>query len=487
MKGETGLNRRKFIRETTLTSVGLAVMPFSIIKGYNKNKVRIGMIGVGGRGTSHVRGLLKHPDVEIPAVCDIRKEYAERAKNLIMKSGQKAPELYTVSGSIYEPRDSSPGSALPIPVQTSASRNAYKGLVERDDLDAVIIATPWRFHTPIAVAAMKSGKYVGVEVPAAFTVDDCWELVKTSESTGMPCMIMENVCYRRDVMAILNMVRQGVFGEVIHARCGYQHNLLPVLLDKLGNFGPGTEGESVWRTYHHIKRNGDLYPTHGIGPVAEWLDINRGNRFLKLTSTATKARGLHDTIVERAGKDSPNAAIRFKKGDVVTSTITTSEGQTIIATCNTSLPRPYSLGFRCQGTKGLWHAFDTNLNTGGDTGDVYYEPNKSLYLKGKSPHFDQWESFNPYREEYDAPIYKKYAKLSAGSGHGGMDWYVRNAFVQAVKHKVNTPIDVYDAAAWSVIGPLSEESIAKGGAPVEFPDFTDGKWLHNERIFSIEA
>lgn len=480
------LSRRKFIKQTAFTSAGLAVMPFSIIKGHSNTKVRIGMIGVGGRGTSHVNGLLRHPDVEIPAICDIRKENAERAKHLIVKAGQKEPELYTVSGSIYESRDGSPDSALPMPVQTEASTNAYKRLVERDDLDAVIIATPWRFHTPIAVAAMKSGKYVGVEVPAAYTIDDCWNLVKTSESTGMPCMILENVCYRRDVMAILNMVRQGLFGDVIHARCGYQHNLLPVLLDKNGNFGPGTSGESVWRTYHHLKRNGDLYPTHGIGPVAEWLDINRGNRFVKLTSTSTKALGLHKTILERAGKDSPNAAIVFKKGDIVTSTITTSDGQSIILTNNTTLPRPYSLGFRCQGTNGLWHAFNTNLNTGGDTKDTYYESNKSMYLKGKSPHFDQWESFNPYREKYDAPLYKRYSKLSAGSGHGGMDWYVRNAFVQAVKFKVNTPIDVYDAAAWSAIGPLSEESIANGGGPVDFPDFTDGKWLHNKRIFDIE-
>jgi hypothetical protein len=305
---------------------------------------------------------------------------------------------------------------------------------------------------------------------------------------------MENVCYRRDVMVILNMVRRGLFGEMIHARCGYQHNLR--LLDDQGVFGPGAKprgggvsDEAAWRTYHHIKRNGDLYPTHGIGPVAEWLDINRGNRFVSLTARATKARGLHKKIVERAGKNSPNAGIRFEKGDVVTSTITTANGETIIVTNNTTLSRPYSLGFRCQGTGGLWHIHNTNHNTAGKNvgGGAYHETDKSIYLESKSSHGEKWESFHPYRKKYDAPLYKKYAKQSAGAGHGGMDWYVRNAFVQSVKHKVPPPIDVYDAAAWSVIGPLSEESIAQGGALVEFPDFTGGMWIHNERIFKIDV
>jgi predicted dehydrogenase len=487
------VSRREFLKTTAITGAGLAAMPFSITKGYGKSKVRIGMIGVGGRGTSHVKGLLKRSDVEIPAVCDVRKKHAEHAKNLIVKAGQKAPELYTGGERVYEPRNVPPDHALPIPEQTPESKNAYKKLIARDDLDAVLIATPWRFHTPIAVAAMKAGKFVGVEVPAAFTIDDCWDLVNTSESTGMPCMIMENVCYRRDVMAILNMVRQGLFGEMIHARCGYQHNLR--LLDDHGVFGPGAKprgggvsDEAVWRTYHHVLRNGDLYPTHGIGPVAHWLDINRGNRFVSLTARATKALGIHKKIIERAGKNSPNAGVRFKKGDVVTSTIMTANGETIIATNNTTLPRPYSLGFRCQGTNGLWHVHNTNHNTAGKhTGGAYHETDKSIYLENESPHHDMWESFEPYQKRYDAPLYKKHERQASGAGHGGMDWYVRNTFVESIKGNIAPPIDVYDAAAWSVIGPLSEESIAQVGAPVEFPDFTKGQWIHNERIFKIDV
>lgn len=439
------ISREKFIKTTSLAGVGMATMPFSILRGKDDRKVNIGFIGVGGRGTGHVAGMAARSDVEITALCDIDKENAARARKIVTDADMEAPALYT------------------------RGETDYKRLLQRDDIDGVIIATPWLWHVPMAIDAMKAGKYVGVEVPAATTVDGCWELVETSERTGMPYMLMENVCFRRDVMAILNMVRKGMFGEMVHARCGYQHNLLSVMLDQEGNFGDGTRGESKWRTKHHINRNGDLYPTHGIGPVSHWLDINRGNRFLKLTSTATKARGLHKTIVERSGKASPNADIKFRHGDVITSTITTANGESIIVTHNTTLPRPYSLGFRCQGTKGLWQV-DGN----------------TIYLEGVSNENDRWEDFDSYQEQYDSALWKEKAEEARGSGHGGMDWFVRNAFVESLKRGVTTPIDVYDAAAWSVIGPLSEASIAEGGTPVDFPDFTDGKWMTNERIFVPE-
>jgi hypothetical protein len=307
-------------------------------------------------------------------------------------------------------------------------------------------------------------------------------------------MILEEVCYRRDAIAILNMVRQGLFGEMLHARCGYEDYLAErSLIGPKGNFGPGKLGrpEGIWRTYQHMERNGDLYPTHGIGPVAEWLDINRGNRFVQLTSTATNARGLHRVIVARAGKDSLNAAIRFKKGDIVTSTITTARGESIIVTNNVSAVRPYSMDFWCEGTNGIWQVMNTKSNTAGVkmSGGRYAEPNKSIYLEGKipsHPHAPQWESFQSYQKKYDAPLWKKHVKQAAGSGHGGMDWFIRDVFVKSVKEEISPPIDVYDAAAWSVIGPLSEQSISQGGAPVDFPDFTNGMWTHNERIFSIE-
>lgn len=439
------LNRKEFIKSATAAGVGLAVAPFNIIKPRNAETVRIGIIGVGSRGSGHLRGLLNRRDVEVPAVGDINEENANRAQKIARELGRDEPELYT------------------------KGETDYKRLVARDDLDGVIIATPWLWHVPMSVDAMKAGKYVGVEVPAAVSVDGCWDLVNTSEQTGMPCMILENVCYRRDVMAILNMVRKGLFGELIHARCGYQHNLIPYLFNEKAEFGPGTGSVSSWRTEHYIHRNGDLYPTHGIGPVAHWMDINRGNRFETITSTATKARGLHKHIVDTGGKDHPKADVKFRQGDIVTSTITTAHGESIIVTHDTSLPRPYSLGFRCQGTNGIWSV-----------------ENNSIYLDGISPEFDEWESFDKYRDKYDSAIWKRQEQEAKESGHGGIDYFVRNAFVESIKRKTNTPIDVYDAAVWSVISPLSEESVAQGGHPVDFPDFTEGRWMTNERIFKPE-
>ena len=284
------LNRKDFIKHTLFAGAAVSLAPFNIIKGKDKSKVRLGFIGTGLRGTSHISGFVGNfsRDVEIPALCDKSKSNAEIAQGIISKGGMKAPEIY------------------------SRDEVDYKRMLERDDLDGVIIAAPWLWHVPIAVAAMKSNcKFVGVEVPGAITLEGCWDLVKTSEATGTPCMMLENACYSRPVLAILNMVRKGMFGSMVHARCAYNHDLLydTVLLDEKGNFGPGTGnynhgegGESNWRTKHHINRNGDLYPTHGIGPVAHWLDINRGNRFKTISSTSTKSRRLHDEIVKRGGK-----------------------------------------------------------------------------------------------------------------------------------------------------------------------------------------
>jgi len=446
------ISRKNFVKKTALTGVGLSITPFSILKAKDKSKVRIGFIGVGLRGTSHVRGIAKRADIAIPAICDKYEVNAKTAQKIVTDAGLDTPELYT------------------------RGETDYLRMLERDDLNGVIIATPWLWHVPMATAAMRSGKYVGVEVPAATTIDGCWELVETSEKTGIPCMLLENACYSRNVLAILNMVRQGVFGEMVHARCAYNHNLLEntVLLDDKGNFGPGTGnyndgkgGESNWRTQHHVNRNGDLYPTHGIGPVAHWMDINRGNRFQTITSTATKSRRLHKEIVERGGYNAAKADVYFKQGDMVTSTITTANGESIIVTFSTTLPQVHDGDYRCQGTKGIWQI-----------------GNNSIYLTDVSS-YDKWEPFDKYQKQYDSIYWKKEAKKAAGATHGGIDYFVRNAFVESVKQNTSPPIDVYDAAAWSAISPLSEESVAMGGEPVEFPDFTDGKWMTNKRIFEV--
>jgi predicted dehydrogenase len=458
------VNRRDFIRKNAMAGVGLSLAPGlmgtnglmgttglmglhetsdPLRSGHAREKARLGFIGMGGRGTWLLNLAINRDDTEIIAVCDIKEEATAGSVSMVTEAGKKAPAVYH-NGEL-----------------------AYLELIERGDIDGVIIATPWIWHTPMAVAAMKAGKYAGVEVPAGLTIEDCHKLVHVSEDTGMPCMMLENVCYRRDVMAMLNMIREGLFGELIHCQCGYQHDLRSVKFNPGVEFGPGAIGEAEWRTQHSIRRNGDLYPTHGIGPVANFLDINRGNRFINLVSMATKSRGLHNYIVDTAGEEHPNAGIEFKLGDIVTTLIKCANGETVVISHDTNLPRPYSLGFRVQGTKGLW-----------------MKDGDQIYLEGTSePH--KWESSLPYLEKYDHPLWKKYAEQAAGSGHGGMDFFILHGFIEALKRGVQTPLDVYDAASWSVISALSERSVAEGGEPQEFPDFTGGRWIKRKPSFGF--
>lgn len=441
-------NRRQFIKISAGAGMGLAMAPmFAFGQPPLKEKVNIGFIGVGGRGRSHLHNLLNRKDVNIPAICDVDNEAIKQSLNMISKAGFSKPETYT------------------------ANEHAYLKLLERDDIDGVIISTPWLWHTKMTVDSMKAGKYAGVEVSAANTIEECWDMVNTYEETGVHTMILENVCYRRDVMAVLNMVRQDVFGELIHARCGYRHDLRGVKFSPGVEFGEGASGEARWRTQHSIHRNGDLYPTHGVGPIATMMDINRGNRFESLTTHSTKSRGLHNYIVNHpeGGRDHPHAKIRWELGDVVTTQINTAKGETILVTHDTNLPRPYSLDFEVQGEKGI---ADFDYHT------------RRIYIEGTSKSH-QWEDMNDsWLEKYDHPLWKKYGDFAAGSGHGGMDFFVAHAFVESVKRKVSPPLDVYDAAAWSAITPLSEKSLAEGNALQYFPDFTRGKWIRNKPLFA---
>jgi len=449
-KNNSKINRRNFVKVAALSGLGISLAPhLSFGSKLSSEKAHIGFIGVGGRGRSHLRNLLNRKDIIVPAFCDIDPEANIKAQKMLTDAGHNKADVY------------------------DKNEHAFEQMLEREDLDGVIISTPWLWHTKMTIATMKAGKYAGVEVSAANTLQECWDLVNTYEETGVPCMIMENVCYRRDVMAVLNMVRQGVFGEPVHARCGYRHDLRGVKFDPGVSFGEGAHGEARWRTQHSIKRNGDLYPTHGVGPAATWLNINRGNRFVSLTSHSTKSRGLHDYIVNHpeGGKDHPNAKIKFELGDVVTTQINTANGETILVTHDTNLPRPYSLNFELQGTKGLTD-FDGHT--------------KRIYIEGKSkPH--QWDDMQPWLEKYDHPLWKRYGEFAAGSGHGGMDFFVDNAFIESVKRKVIPPLDAYDAAAWSAISPLSERSITNGGEPQDFPDFTRGRWISNKPIFAMNS
>ncbi|MDW8330333.1 MAG: Gfo/Idh/MocA family oxidoreductase [Cyclobacteriaceae bacterium] len=444
------MNRRTFTRQTALASAAVTILP-SFTWSSNK-PVRLVFIGVGLRGQHHLDLALRRKDVDIIAMCDIDNRMLQMAFDIVKKSGKPMPKIFT--GDQY----------------------AWKKMLELKDIDGVIISTPWEWHTPMILGALEAGiRYVGTEVVLGITLQDHWDVVKAAERHRAHVMMLENVCYRRDVLAVLNMVRQGVFGEIIHLQGGYQHDLREV---KFNNgqqpYGGGVEfgekgfSEAAWRTHHSVHRNGDLYPTHGIGPLAEMININRGNRFLLLNSFASKARGLHEYIVKHGGENHPNAKIQFKLGDVVTTQIQCANGETILLQHDTNLPRPYSLGFRVQGTKGIW-----------------MDVNKSIYLEDVSPQPHRWEDAKPYLEKYDHPLWKRWSQETESAGHGGMDFFVLHAFVESIKRRVPTPMDVYDAAAWSAITPLSERSIELGNETVEFPDFTGGQWMYRKNDFAL--
>ncbi len=444
------MKRRTFIRNTSFATAAFAI-------GKNKNfgandaKVRLGYIGVGARGMSHIGEAVLRDDVEIKAICDIQERSLKICREFLAKHNvQNVPE-YT------------------------GGLDAYKKLLDRKDIDAVIIATPWQFHHPQSIDAMKAGKYVGCEVIAGLTVDDHWDLVNTSEKTGIPYMTLENVCYRRDVMAVLNMVRQNLFGELVHLEGGYQHNLRNVLFNDgihyYGHgvkYGPDAISEAQWRTQFNIDRDGDLYPTHGAGPLMHYIDINHGNRFTSLVSFSSKARGLA-TYVEEQAPGNAAAKLKYKNGDVTTTMINCANGETVLLSHDVHLPRPYSLGFRVQGTQGLW-----------------MDVNNSIYIQNKSKADDEWDDAKTWLDKYDHPLWKKFEKEAEGAGHGGMDYFVFNAFIKAVKEKKQTPIDVYDSVTMSVIAPLSTQSLKEGNKTLPFPDFTKGKWQNHKSNFALD-
>ena len=448
------MNRKEFVKTSSLAAAAMTFSPsLKLFANAAEPKVKLGIIGTGARGQGHVDLMLRRDDVELVAICDVDERALNRAKEIITKSGKKMPQVFT--GDNY----------------------AWKKLLEiKGGLDGVIIATPWEWHKPMVMGSLESGlKYVATEVILGITLQDHWDVVKAAEKYNANVMMLENVCYRRDVMAILNMVRQGLFGELIHLQGGYQHDLREVLFndgthtyDHGVEFGDKGYSEAHWRTEHSIHRNGDLYPTHGIGPIAQYIDINHGNRFMTLCSFSSKARGLHNHIVKVAGENHPNAKIKFKAGDVITTSINCANGETILLQHDTNSPRPYSLGFRVQGTEGLWM----------DVSDT-------IYIQDKSAKPDEWDKAQAWLDKYDHPLWKRWSNETKGAGHGGMDFFVIHAFVESIKRKMPTPMDVYDAAAYSAITPLSEHSIELGNQTVEFPDFTGGQWMYRKPVFAL--
>lgn len=396
------------------------------------SRIKMGLIGLGNRGYGMLDYIFsEHPEVEIVAVCDVYEDRCDRAAELLEKKG------------------------FATPVKTTN----YKDIIANPGVEAVLLCTSWENHINICIETMEAGKYIASEVGGSYSIHDCWRLVDTYERTKVPCMFLENCCYGRDEMMILNMAQQGVLGKIVHCEGGYKHDLREEI-----SFG---KENRHYRLANYLKRNAENYPTHEIGPIAKILGINRGNRMLTLTSVASKAEGLKEFIKEHKADDAELMNATFQQGDIVNTIITCAGGETILITLDTTLPRYYSRGFAVHGTKGM-----------------YTEDNKSLFLDGKyseEEHFrwmKNWNNVEEYREEYEHPMWKQY--LSDGvkeKGHDGIDWLVFCDFVNAVKNKTEVPIDVYDMAAWMSISVLSEESIAMGGQPVAIPDFTNGAWI----------
>ena len=399
-----------------------------------KDTVKIAVIGTSGRGTGMLGNLLAMDDVEVAAACDLFEDRALNAKKVAEEhyQGKKTVEAFT----------------------------DYRRLLERPDIDCVLITSSWDAHAYLAVAAMNAGKYAAVECGGACSIDECWQLVRTYERTGVPCMFLENCCYGHEEMTLLRMIKDGRFGELIHCEGGYQHDLR----DEVA-FG---HERRHYRYDNYMHRCAEFYPAHALGPIQKYLGVNRGNRMLSLTSTASKARGLHNYIVDKKGPDHESAKMEVTEGDVVTTVIKCAHGETIVLTHDTTLPHPYSRRGRVEGTAGMWT-----------------EDNASIYLEGRSPQHDAWEPFKNYLDDpdYEHPVWTEFRNSGITAGHGGMDWIVLRAYIEAVKNGVEPPLDVYDGATLMAITPLSEASIATGSSSVAIPDFTDGKWIKRHPAF----
>lgn len=431
------IKRRKFVKTISAAGAGLTLQTTSFSSPLNRKDktVRIGVIGIGNRGTHLLKTLLNNEGVEIAALCDIDKTRLDNAINICKDAGRKKPEGY------YK------------------DEHIYKQLLNRDDLDAVIIATYWDSHAPIAIYAMEHEIYPGVEVPAALTLKQCWDLVDTSEKTGIPCMMLENWSFRKDNLAVLNMIREGLLGEMVHCHCAHSHDCIDHW------FFDAKDGHQRWPAKYLINYNRDQYPTHSVGPVLSWMDINCGDSITEIYSVSTASKSINAYMKRKFGDDHPNAKLKFKQGDIVTTTLKTQNGKTIVINYDMQLPRPYDNRWMVQGTLG-----------------IYDEQREAVYLTDRSPKYHEWEPFKPYEEEYLHKWWKQRDKTNGG--HGGVDRLELEHFVKAVRDKTNTPIDVYDSVTMSAIVPLSGLSIEKN-QPVEFPDFTRGKWKGRKPYFGV--
>ena len=451
------LNRRDFLKQSSAAGLGVALgsMAMGGCAGVRQpqlktkpvehlvtppiDTVRVGYVGIGNQGSGHLSNLLRIEGVEMKAVCDIREERINWAQKECEKSGKPRPTGYSNG-----PED-------------------FKRMCDTEELDLVYNATPWEWHVPICVKAMKTGSHAATEIPGAITLEECWETVETAEKYQKHCCTMENCNYDRTELMLFNMVRQGLFGELLHAECGYLHDL------RGWKFGKAYFPHD-WRLKHSIKRNADLYPTHGLGPVAQWMNITRGNTFEYLVSMSSPSLGLKLEAVKRYGKEHPLARTNYALGDVVSTLIKTSKGQTILVTHDTNSPRPYSRKILIQGTKGLARKY----------------PEQKIFIESTSRRH-RWKDLSDYSEQYKHPLLTSLEEKAKGAGHGGMDFIEDYRLIQCIREGKPMDSDVYDGATISSIVALIEKSIASKSTSIECPDFTRGKWKTRKPLGIVTA
>lgn len=391
-------------------------------------EVRVGIIGCGARHGTHLNHMLALEGVKVVAVCDIHEPAAKNAQKRCVKKGHPAPTLYTKGD--YD----------------------YRRMLENEDLNLVYIITPWHWHTPMAVDAMNAGVNAFVEVPAAVTLEECWQLVDTAEKTQKHCMMMENCCYGRDELMVLNMCRQGAFGDLTYGEGGYIHDLR-------GQMVAMDRGTGSWRTIHHMKRNGNLYPTHGLGPIAQYMNINRGDRFIYMNSMSSPALGRAEFAEGKWPASHPRNQAEFVCGDMNVSLIKTAKGRMVGVKHDTTTPRPYTRINLIQGTDGIFRGYPARV---------------AIEKFGNTHH---WQDVEKCRKEFEHPLWKRMSSDAAKhGGHGGMDFIMNWRAIYCLRNGLPLDQDVYDAAAWSAVAPLSEKSVANRSNAVDFPDFTRGEW-----------
>jgi len=401
-----------------------------------RERMRVAFIGCGGRGNSLLGDVLGIEFAEVVAVCDLREERAKASADRVEKMSGQRPNVFGGTEDIWEK------------------------LCDLDNIDVVYVATPWEWHVPMAVRAMERGKHAFVEVSAAVTVKQCWDLVDTSERMQRHCVMLENCCYGENELFVLNMAREGVFGELTHAECAYIHDLRGLLYD--------LSGEGGWRRNYHIQYDGNLYPTHGLGPVAQYLGIGRGDQFKFVVSMSSPERGLSKWRADHNPNGGKHSQETYICGDMNTSLIKTELGRTIMIQHDVISPRPYSRINALSGTGAAFFDYPARL--------ALNNP-KDYQLDASGSH--DWlkeADMNMMRARFTHPLWKKLAERAKNSGHGGMDFVMNWRHLDCIRRGATPDSTCYDAAAWSSILEISTRSVATGSAPVEIPDFTRGLW-----------